>query len=608
MGDLEIPPPVDAPQVLESTPTRAATFANNLRAVTVQVKDVQEWARAQGVPAGWQGDAREAADHTTTRFARRVDISEAALDRAVVATDRFEDRLARLATRRSSLEKRRSSLNEEIEQLRTAMRDNVPSVATMAAWSTTAADLRARARALLPDIASWNTDAADAEADYIRALRRVDEISEGARAANGPARPDTDALTRGLRGRLNDPAALAAWWRALSRAQKQGLLTEHPHLVGNAGGIPARDRDEANRAAVYSDIDRLTRQHADGEITDEERAVLANARVIRAELNKHLDNLDPMTGEHLLHLLGYRPGAYGGDGGVAISFGGPDRAAHVSVNVPGMTSEISSLPGNLDDTQALYESALDQNNGTVASVFWLDYDAPSGNPLSSVDDLLDLGSVVSPGAADAGGERLSSFIDGLRASDEGQQAHLTAIGHSYGSTTLGHALQDGLPVDDAVLIGSPGVPEHTAADLTAADVWVGAMDNDPVTLVGADGGFGTLGGDPAQATFDARRFETGDGSADIRDSVANHTGYFKGPSVDSMGAIVASRDDQVSLVAERDRSSGSGHYQTLPEWTLKSSVAGLEGLVVDGSEAVAGGVKDVALDLGDRFARIGGSR
>ena len=574
MGDLELPAPVDAPHVLTSTPTRAATFANNLRAVTVQVKDVQEWAQAQGVPAGWQGDAREAADHTTTRFARRVDISEAALDRAVVATDRFEDRLARLTARRTRLQARRTTLNDEIDQLRTAIRDNVPTGATIAAWSATAADLRARASALVPDITSWNTDAADAEADYVRALRGVDEISEGRRAASDPARPDPDALTRGLRGRLDDPAALAAWWRTLSRAQKQALLTEHPHLVGNAGGVPAGDRDEANRAALYSDIDRLTRQEADGEITDEERAILANAEVIRAELNKHLDNLDPATGEHLLHLLGYRPGAFAGDGGVVISFGDPDRAAHVSVNVPGMTSEISSLPGNLDDTEALYESALRQSDGTVASVFWLDYDAPSGNPFASVDDLLDLGSVVSPDAADAGGERLSSFIDGLRASDQGEQAHLTTIGHSYGSTTLGHALQDGLPVDDAVLIGSPGVPEHSAADLTTADVWVGAMDNDPVTLLGADDGFGTLGGDPAQETFDARRFETGDGSADIRDGIANHTGYFRGHSLDNMGAIVANKDDEVSLVAERDRSSGDGHYETLPEWFVKSAVVG----------------------------------
>ncbi|MDN5743925.1 MAG: hypothetical protein L0H31_02255, partial [Nocardioidaceae bacterium] len=308
MGDLDLPAPVDAPHVLESTPTRAATLANNLRAVTVQVKDIQEWAQSQGVPAGWQGDAREAADHTTTRFARRVDIAEAALDRAVVATDHFEDRLARLTTRRARLETRRQTLNDEIEQLRTSIRDNVPTSATVAAWSTTAAELRARARALAPDIAAWNADAADAEAAYIRALRSVDEISEGRAAAQNPDRPDPDALTRGLRGRLTDPIALAAWWRTLSRAQKQALLTEHPHLVGNAGGIPAGDRDEANRAALDSDIDRLTRQEADGEITDEERAILANATVIRGQLNKHLDDLDPVTGEHLLYLLGYRPG------------------------------------------------------------------------------------------------------------------------------------------------------------------------------------------------------------------------------------------------------------------------------------------------------------
>ena len=45
---------------------------------------------------------------------------------------------------------------------------------------------------------------------------------------------------------------------------------------------------------------------------------------------------------------------------------------------------------------------------------------------------------------------------------DGDPAHLTAIGHSYGSTTTGHAAHDhGIPVDDLVFVGSPGVGGDT---------------------------------------------------------------------------------------------------------------------------------------------------
>lgn len=592
MVTIELPAAVDAIPALESSSTRAATFANNLRAVAVQVKDVQVWAETHGVPEGWQGDAREAADHGTTRFARRVDVSEAALERAVTATDRFEDRLVALGARRSVLVTRRTELNDDIETLRAEIAGNEAVPVNVDAWELRAGRLRGRATGLVDDVTAWSGDATDAEDEFVLALQGVDEIAEGRRAASDPERPDTDQLGRAFDRRVGDPVALAAWWRTLSRAQKQALMAERPHDVGNADGIPVSDRDEANRAAVYSDVDRLTRQDADGELTDAERAILANAEVIREELNDRLDDIDPRTGEHLVHVVVYKPGEHGGDGGVAISFGDPDRSDHVSVNVPGLTSETSSLSGNLDRTGDLHDSATGQTNGSVATVFWLDYDAPSGNPFGSFDDLGDFGSVIGPGAADRGGERFSDFIDGLRASDEGERAHLTAIGHSYGSTTVGHALQDGLPVDDAILIGSPGVPEYTAAELTDADVWVGAKDNDPVSLLGAEDGPGTLGGDPAQESFGGTRFETGDGSSRIQDALDNHTSYFEGEALENMGAIVVNQDDDVTHDEERERWTDEGHYQTLPEYLVESSVKGAGGSIVDGVESWGKGFVD----------------
>jgi hypothetical protein len=212
--------------------------------------------------------------------------------------------------------------------------------------------------------------------------------------------------------------------------------------------------------------------------------------------------------------------------------------------------------------------------------------------------------VVTPGAADRGGERFGDFIEGLRVSDSGDPAHLTAIGHSYGSTTVGHALEDGAPVDDAVLIGSPGQPVGTADGLTDADVWVGSKDYDPVTLLGLGdrGGIGALGYDPAQETFGGTRFETGNGSYQVEDLFKNHTSYFDGESLDNLGHIVADRDGDVTRDDPRDAWT-SGHYQTLDELLLGTSVAsGGDWLWDRGKDAVEG-VGETLTGIPDSLAR-----
>jgi hypothetical protein len=417
----------------------------------------------------------------------------------------------------------------------------------------------------------------------------VDSVGEGRRAAEDPGRPDVPALTRQLNGLKDDPVALAAWWRGLSRAQRQAIGTEHPHLVGNANGLPSRDRDEANRAALGRDIDYLTQRQEDGQLTDGEEKVLANARDVRDAMREYRDYIDPATGRELAHLLVYKPDIHSGDGAVAISFGDPDTADHVSVNVPGLTSETSSTLNNLEKTLALHEQAALEGKGSVASVYWLDYDAPSGNPLNPLDPggVVDFGGVAFNEKADEGGERFSDFIDGLRASDQGDPAHLTAIGHSYGSTAVGHALQDGLPVDDAILIGSPGQPEPSAAELTDADVWIGSKDYDPVSLLGEGdrGGIGALGHDPVDVDFGGTRFATGDGSLKVQDLLDNHTSYFKGESLDNMALIVTDSD---GVTEQPHRGEDGGDYRTLDE--LLADATGES--VADGVGEVVDGVKD----------------
>jgi hypothetical protein len=61
---------------------------------------------------------------------------------------------------------------------------------------------------------------------------------------------------------------------------------------------------------------------------------------------------------------------------------------------------------------------------------------------------------------------------------------MTALGHSYGSLLVGEAAKQpgGIPVNDIVFIGSPGVSVDHANQLNIdpAHVWAGAAANDPV--------------------------------------------------------------------------------------------------------------------------------
>lgn len=567
---------------LTSTPAGAQDLATDLRAAAIAVKNVQGWAASIAAPA-WAGDTAEVHDHAATQVAVRLDAGEAALDRAVTAADRFGERLARLFVRRGRINADRAEVNDRIDTL-VAEVAAATDDSRLAEHRERADLLHRRASALRDRIEAWKAARARVEADFVAALQRVDSVPEGVAAAARPARPDTGDLTRQLRRLRGDPVALAAWWRGLRRAEREALTTEHPGLVGTTGGVPMADRDEANRGQLARDLDFYGEREDDGQLTGKEERVLDNARSVDGALDDHADLTDD-AGAHLTELLAYTPDLHSGDGGVAVGFGDPDTADHVSVNVPGLTTDTSSVGGNLDKTLVLHEAAVHEGRGSVATVYWADYDAPSGNPLNPLDPLgqADFDSVALTGKAEAGGQRFSDFVDGVRGSDQGPPAHLTAIGHSYGSTAVGHALADGLPVDDAVLLGSPGVPADTADELTDADVWVGSKDHDPVSLIGSGdrGGVGALGHDPADTAFGGTRFETGDGDLRAEELLDNHTSYFTGTSLANVAHVVADADDEVT--EQPPRGTPGGAHLTLPEL-----------LVAAGGATAAEGLADAA--------------
>ena len=292
-------------------------------------------------------------------------------------------------------------------------------------------------------------------------------------------------------------ADVATWWNSLSPTERTTLLAEDPVTFGSLDGIPAADRDSANR--------RVLDGHLRG--TGTEAGQHANAlRVADA-----LDHNAMRTGADVL-LLTYQPTRFGGQGRAAIAIGNPDTAAHTTVMVPGTGNSVTSgWLSTLDAANLFGEAAAASGSEPISVVAWMGYDAP--------DSMLDP-RVATPGLAHRGAALLAADVNALNATRRTGEP-VTVVGHSYGSTTVADAAAGyGMRAGDVVLVGSPGTDmARTATDFhlpPGGHVYVGSASTDPVTtLSGLPGplpngepllGAG-LGADPTADGFGSTRFK-----------------------------------------------------------------------------------------------------
>ncbi|MFW8745399.1 alpha/beta hydrolase, partial [Mesorhizobium japonicum] len=152
---------------------------------------------------------------------------------------------------------------------------------------------------------------------------------------------------------------------------------------------------------------------------------------------------------------------------------------------------------------------------TVAVVAWFGYHTPT---------VADVSSLAPAREAEAA---ISSAVGGLRALRGTDQPYVTIAAHSYGSTAVLLALQDGgIDVDALVVVGSPGSPARSVADLGVPDdrVWAGAADADPVPSTAV---FGTS---PTSRSFGAKKLGVAGGIDPITGAALApahlHTDYF----------------------------------------------------------------------------------
>ncbi|MFE3021155.1 alpha/beta hydrolase [Streptomyces sp. NPDC059256] len=379
------------------------------------------------------------------------------------------------------------------------------------------------------------------------------------------------------------PAARKGWWDGLTQEHREELLATYPDRIGNLDGIPAEIRDTANRDNLQLLIGKL-----EGQPDERSQNQLAGLKSIDEQLRAQ-----PKPGVPPMYLLGI------GDEGLGraiVSFGNPDTMKNVSAYVPGLATSLDADFAR-NDIQRARDTAMNtaRLGAPSASIVWLGYDPPQLPAEKVLDNL----AVASDRDARAGAPAYNEFMAGLSATNQHGDPHMTAIGHSYGSLTVGMAAQreGGIPgADNIILVGSPGTGAQTAEDLGVSSdrVYVGAAENDPVTrapdqnsskglqagaligsvtplgpVIGGASGFlvGNVatdgsqiyyGTDPAHADFGARRFRVDDGPGMHLDNgvqMPAHSNYFNPKkdweSANNIALIVAGQGSAITTQEHR---------------------------------------------------------
>ncbi|MER7044474.1 alpha/beta hydrolase [Streptomyces jumonjinensis] len=412
-------------------------------------------------------------------------------------------------------------------------------------------------------------------APQLRALKADDDLTVSARdwadagSDTAGVRAAADPYLDTIKGppKEGTPAENAEWWRGLSDEERDAQIAMNPASVGALNGLPADVRDEANRAVLAQKqgqfqvaLDALPPPPANKYTWI--RSGMVPSRVYTEEYmdwhRKYGDEHEQLTrslkgmqsiedrfdatgveGLPEAYLLGF---SAEGNGRAIVANGNPDTADHTAVYVPGTTSNLGGIGGDITRMTNLWQEASDAAaGGSVSTITWLGYDAPQkigrDAPFSHY--------------ADDGAPVFNQFLNGLDASRAvDTPGHTTAIGHSYGTTLIGSAARQGdLNADDLVFAGSPGVQVGYAHQLDVPEgrVWNQEAPKDAVPDAGRYGHGGSqwrLGGGvgiiPSDESFGANQMAT---------DTEGHSDYWKAgtTSLWNQAQVVAGQHGDVEL-------------------------------------------------------------
>ncbi|MGW7349881.1 alpha/beta hydrolase [Streptomyces sp. NPDC054784] len=422
------------------------------------------------------------------------------------------------------------------------------------------------------------TEADEKWAPKLRKLRADDDLTVS-HADWADAGRDLSVVRKGAADYLADingpppdgtPKENAEWWRGLTAEERDAYVTLDPASVGRLDGVPATVRDEANRtvlaetrgtyelerAAIPPEPARYASNPNGSYPAAVQTAAWTDWNAKHGARKDYLDRAitamqridDPFEGRAVpqhkkLYVLDFDAS---GDGKAVVALGDPDAADHTAVFVPGTNTEIEGLDGQIERVSKLQDAAMDRAPGeSVSTISWLGYDAPEFGPADDHGPPEVNRDVAGQGRAEDGARDLRSFTEGLRQAREDSPGHLTVVGHSYGTTTIGVAAREGqgLHADEIIALGSPGMGVDHAAELQMdpQHVWIGSTQQDPVVKHLA--GF-TLGENPAMTDFGGQPMKVNDGG---------HSSYWDEDraSLRNQGRIIAGLKPELGPFYER---------------------------------------------------------
>ncbi len=289
------------------------------------------------------------------------------------------------------------------------------------------------------------------------------------------------------------------WWNGLSEQEKSDYVSLYPASVGALDGIPSVVRDDANRAVLaetkgsfQTQLDAIPpeprRYRGPGFSTTPEWQEWDEkyGKERHDRLSEQINGMNAIqarfdrTGQEGLpeaYLLGFDPEGEG-RGRVILANGNPDEADHTAVYVPGTGASLGGISGDITRGESMWKTSNSlAPSSDVSTITWLDYGPPPNIPHAGSHDY-----------AEEGAPQLNNFLQGTETAQGGPAgSHTTVIGHSYGSTLVGEASNQGdLSADDIVVAGSPGMQVDSADDLDVGSehMWSMRADDDNAVALG----------------------------------------------------------------------------------------------------------------------------